>query len=369
MKVGILTSSRADFGIYLPLATQLENDSFFELEIIAFGTHISHAHGYTISEIESYGFKTVHTLDTVPESDSPKGISKSMGNTMTLFSEFWSNHTYNLVFCLGDRYEMFAAVSAATPFNVNIAHLHGGETTLGAIDNAYRHSLSLFSSQIFVSTDAYKKRAEQVVEPHVKVHNVGALSVDNLSKIKFLTKTEIQTRFNINLDKPTILSTFHPETVNLEGNKTYIQELIKAFDVLQSDYQILITLPNTDPMGQMVRDHLLEFGKKNPEVIIVESLGMLGYLSCMKHCAFLVGNTSSGFVEATYFPKYVINLGQRQQGRLETENIKTISIESSEIVKTVKYIEKLPPLDNLNIYGDGFTAEKIINILKTEHEK
>lgn len=369
MKIGVLTSSRADFGIYLPLVSQLEKDSFFNLEIIAFGTHISKKHGYTVDEIEQYNFQTIHKLETIPQSDSSEEISASMGETMVTFSKFWATHSYDLVFCLGDRYEMFAAVSAGTPFNLNIAHLHGGETTLGAIDNAYRHSLSLFSSQIYVSTDAYKKRAEEIVEPHIPVYNVGALSVDNLSKIKYLSKLEIKDRFNIDMNKPTILSTFHPETVNLEGNKHYIQELVKAFDELKSSYQILITLPNTDPMGQMIREHLLAFGEENPEVKVVESLGMLGYLSCMKYCAFLLGNTSSGFVEATYFPKYVVNLGERQRGRLETENIKTVEIQREKIIEKVREIESLPSLSHLNIYGDGKTAEHIINILKTTYEE
>ncbi len=369
MKIAILTSSRADFGIYLPLATQLENDPFFNLEIIAFGTHLSHNHGYTISEIEKYGFNTIHQIKTIPQSDSPESISQSMGKTMVEFAQFWANNTYDLIFCLGDRYEMFAAVSAGTPFNLNIAHLHGGETTLGAIDNAYRHSLSLFASKLFVSTEAYKARAKQIVETHVQVYNVGALSIDNLSTINYLSKDEINNRFNIDLNRPTILSTFHPETVNLKGNKTYIRELIEAFKQLQSKYQILITLPNTDPMGQMIRTHLLDYGKQNPEVIIVESLGMLGYLSTMKHCAFLLGNTSSGFVEATYFPKYVVNLGNRQQGRLETENIKTVPIKISKILEMVEAIEQSGPLKNLNVYGDGNTAETIINILKEDYEK
>lgn len=367
MKIGVLTSSRADFGIYLPLVNQLEKDVFFNLEIIAFGTHLSKKHGYTLTEIERYKFQTIHSIETLPQSDSAEGISESIGKTIVAFSEFWASHQYDLIFCLGDRYEMFAAVSAGTPFNLNFAHLHGGETTLGAIDNAYRHSLSLFSSQIFVSTADYLERAKQIVEPHIPVHNVGALSIDNLSKISYLSKADFKLKFNIDLNQPTILSTFHPETVNLEGNKQYIQELILAYEQLKETYQILITLPNTDPMGQLIRTHLLDFGKRNPEVKIVESLGMLGYLSCMKHCAFLLGNTSSGFVEATYFPKYVINLGERQRGRLETENIKTVEIKCDRILEKVAEIESLEPLNHLNIYGDGFTAEKIITILKTTY--
>jgi GDP/UDP-N,N'-diacetylbacillosamine 2-epimerase (hydrolysing) len=365
MKVGILTSSRADFGIYLPLLKKIEADAYFELEIIAFGTHTSKKHGKTLTEIESYNFKTIHQLQTVPQSDSPKYITKSMGQTLSVFADFWSTHQYDLVFALGDRYEMFSAVSAGSLFNINFAHLHAGETTLGAVDNAYRHSISLFSKYLFVSTENYKKRAEQIVEDSVKVFNVGALSVDNLKHIHFLSKPEFETKFNINLNQPTILSTFHPETVSFEKNKIYIKELLNSFDSLKKDYQIIITLPNTDTMGQMIRDEIITYGKVNPEIKIVESFGMVGYLSCMKHCSFLLGNTSSGFVEATFFPKYVINLGDRQKGRIETNNILTTPVTKNDILNAVHKIETAEPLTNLNVYGEGNTADRIITILKS----
>jgi GDP/UDP-N,N'-diacetylbacillosamine 2-epimerase (hydrolysing) len=365
MKVGILTSSRADFGIYLPLLKKLDADTYFNLEIIAFGTHTSKKHGKTLSEIESYNFKTIHQLQTVPQSDSPKDITKSMGHTFTVFADFWAKHQYDIVFALGDRYEMFSAVSAGSLFNVNFAHLHAGETTLGAVDNAYRHSISLFSKHLFVSTNEYKKRAEQIVEDSVNVYNVGALSVDNLKHINFLSKSDFENKFNINLNKPSILSTFHPETVSFEKNKVYIKELLNSFDSLKNNYQIIITLPNTDTMGQMIRNEIIAYGKTNPEIKIIESFGMVGYLSCMKHCSFLLGNTSSGFVEATFFPKYVINLGDRQKGRIETKNIITTAINKKDILKTVHKIETAKPLPNLNVYGEGNTADQIITILKS----
>lgn len=365
MKIGILTSSRADFGIYLPLLKKLETDPFFDLEIISFGTHTSEKHGHTISEIESYNFKTIHQLQTVPQSDSPKDITKSMGQTFKVFADFWANHTFDIIFALGDRYEMFSAVAAGSLFNVNFAHLHAGETTLGAVDNAYRHSISLFSNLLFVSTDTYKQRAEQIVEKTVKVHNVGALSVENLKHIDFLSVDEFKSKFNIDLNQPTILSTFHPETVSFEKNETYIKELLSSFADLKKHYQIIITLPNTDTMGQLIRDEITQFGKQYSNIKIIESFGMFGYLSCMKHCSFLLGNTSSGFVEATFFPKYVINLGDRQKGRIETKNIITTPITKIDILNAVKTIENSKPLTNLNVYGDGNTADKIITILKS----
>ena len=364
MKIGVLTSSRADFGIYLPLLKAMQKDSYFELEIIVFGTHLSKRHDFTITEIEKYNFTKIHQLKTIPSSDSAEDISKSIGETTAKFASFWNNNKFDLVICLGDRYEMFAAVSAGTPFNVKFAHIHAGETTLGAIDNAYRHSISLFSKYLFVSTNEYKKRAESIVEKNVKVFNVGALSIDNLSSIDYLSIPDFKEKFDIDLSKPTILSTFHPETVSFEKNEVYIKELLSSFEVLKKNYQIVITMPNTDTMGQMIRDEILENQKNNQEIKVIESFGMIGYLSCMKHCSFLLGNTSSGFVEAAFFPKFVINLGDRQKGRIETKNILTTAITKKEILKVVQQIEKKTVPAKENIYGNGTTATQIIEILK-----
>lgn len=366
MKIGVLTSSRADFGIYKPLLDKIENDDFFKLEIIAFGTHLSKRHGFTISEIKESNYSIIHELETVPVSDNPEDIAKSIGETINSFSFFWKNNEFDIVLCLGDRYEMFAAVSAASPFNIKFAHIHAGETTLGAIDNAYRHAISLFSKILFVTTETYKKRAFEIVGECAEIFNVGALSIDNLCKINFLTKEEFHKKFKIDLNQPTILSTFHPETISYEKNLFYVDELIASFEVLKEDYQIIITLPNADTMGQKVRDKLIAFGNNNQKVKIIESFGMIGYLSCMKYCNFLLGNTSSGFVEASFFPKYVINIGDRQKGRLLTPNIFSVAITKIEILKAVAKIESLHQLPDQKIYGEGNTADKMIRILKNE---
>lgn len=364
MKIGLLTSSRADFGIYYPLVKELIEDSFFDLEIIAFGTHLSEKYGYTVNEIEKQGFKVKHKIETLPQGDSAYAISSSMGETMQKFSTFWDCETFDLVLALGDRYEMFAAVSAASPFNIDIAHIHAGETTLGAIDNAYRHSISLMSKYLFVSTDTYRQRAIEINQDAECVNNVGALSIDNLKKQRLFSLKEFKDEFNIDLNKPSILSTFHPETMSLAANEHYIHELIESFRVLQTRYQIIITMPNSDTMGLMIRKELEAFGRNNPKVKMVESFGMKGYLSCMKHCSFLLGNTSSGFVEAAYFPKWVINLGDRQKGRIITDNILNSMVTRQDILKKVDFIERTSIPQNVNIYGEGNAAQKMVTQLK-----
>ena len=367
MKVGVLTSSRADFGIYLPLLKLLKEDSFFNLEIIAFGTHLSQKHGYTISEINNYGFTKITEIDTLPASDSAENISKSIGQTIKVFSSFWENNKFDLVICLGDRFEMFAAVSSGTPFNIKFAHIHAGETTLGAIDNGYRHSISLFSDILFVSTNEYQKRADNLVDGSANVYNVGALSIDNLYDTALYSKKEFLKEFNIDLTKPTILSTFHPETVNFQKNAIYIDELLSTFDVLLDSYQIVITLPNIDTMGELIRDKIHAYKKINNRLIVIESFGMKGYLSCMKHCSLLLGNSSSGFVEASFFSKPVINLGERQRGRIITNNIFNTKIIKSEIIETIRAIESLGKLEKNVIYGDGKSAHRIKKIIKDSY--
>ncbi len=365
MKIGILTSSRADFGIYTPLINELYADKFFNVEIIAFGTHLSKKFGETYKQIEKSGFFVNHKIETLPKGDKPEDIAESIGDTIIKFSSFWKQNNYDLVFALGDRYEMFAAVAASSPFLTKIAHIHGGETTLGAIDNAYRHSISLFSKIHFTSTEQYKNRVIEIVKTNNNVFNVGALSIDNLTKTKFYSKKEFKDIFNIDLTIPTILLTFHPETVSFNNNKKYIAELISALDVVDN-YQVVITMPNADTMGLYIRNELNKFISKKNNIIGVESFGIKGYLSAMKHCSFMLGNTSSGFVEAAFFPKYVINLGNRQKGRIITDNIINCKIKKENILNAISKVETLPKLKNVNIYGNGDTAKKIVKIVKTK---
>lgn len=363
MKIGVLTSSRADFGIYYPLVNKFWEDPRIEVEIIAFGTHLKEDYGNTYKEIENAGFLVKHKIETSTLNSGPKDISNTIGSAIIKFSEFWSNNKFDIVFALGDRYEMFAAVTAASPFNIDIAHIHAGETTLGAIDNAYRHSISLMSKYLFVSTEEYKQRANEVTQLETKIFNVGALSIDNLIRQEFYSPKEFKKEFNIDIEKPSILSTFHPETVSYKQNEGYIEELISAFRILSNKYQLIITMPNSDTMGDMVRSALVNYQKENKQVKLVESFGMKGYLSCIKYCNMLLGNSSSGFVEAAFFPKWVINLGERQSGRTLTENIISVNIKIDEIIKAVDRAERGNLPEDCNIYGDGNTAHKIHDII------
>lgn len=368
MKIGLLTSSRADYSIYLPLLNLLKEDSFFDLSIIAFGTHLSEFHGNTVDAILQDGFEVPIRIHTLPEDDSPAAISQAIGQTVVDFSSIWESHKFDLVFCLGDRYEMFGACVSSIPFNVKLAHIHGGEKTLGAFDDSFRHAITHMSSIHFASSEQYRQRIIRLKESDVGVYNVGALSIDNLRQLTLLSLEEFKARFNIDLSIPTILITFHPETVSFAKNEMYIHELIGALKEIKG-YQFVITMPNSDTMGNMIRGRLKSFIAECPTAIGVESFGTIGYLSCMKHCAFMLGNTSSGFIEASFFRKYVINLGDRQNGRIITPNINVCQIDKRVILKAVEDYLTYEPTSFIEIYGNGNAAENIIQILKNTHDQ
>jgi GDP/UDP-N,N'-diacetylbacillosamine 2-epimerase (hydrolysing) len=364
MKVAVLTSSRADYGIYFPLLRELKNDIFFELELVVFGTHLSENFGLTIEQIISDGFEVFAKIETVPSGNLPIDISSEIGNTIVKFANFWASNSYDLVFCLGDRYEMFAACAASVPFNVRLAHIHGGEKTTGAIDDCFRHSITHMASIHFAASSIYRDRVINLKESKNNVYNVGSLSIDNLKNLKLLSLSEFYSKFNIDLSIKSILITFHPETVSYEKNIVYIQNLIDALYQING-YQFIITMPNADTMGLVIREKLSQFINNSPYAIGIESFGTIAYLSCMKYCSFLLGNTSSGFIEASYFPKPVINLGKRQNGRIVTPNIINCEIEKENILDVVKQIELSEKSSKIDIYGDGNTAKSIVSILKS----
>ncbi len=366
MRLTLLTSSRADYGIYLPLLRQLQKDPFFEIAIIAFGTHLSSVHGYTLNQILADGFTVAHTIESLVLDDSPEAIATSMGLTTLKFAKLWAGlqDKTDLVVCLGDRFEMFAAVSASIPFNIRIAHFYGGETTLGAIDNKFRHAITQMAKYHFTATTQYADKVAQMTGSPQHIYTVGSLSLDSLQTMILLNADEFLHRYGIDMRIPTVLVTFHPETVSATQNEVYTDELINALSSI--DQQIVITMPNADTMGNMVRNQLSAFAQQHPKrVYIVENFGTLGYFSCMELCSFLLGNTSSGIIEAASFGKYVINIGNRQQGRACSDNVLQVPIIASEILTAMAHISELPPFKGENIYRQTNVSEKVAGILKT----
>ena len=330
--------------------------------------HIYHfLTGHTIDNIIGDGFVVDHTVDHILRDDSPAGISLSMGTASLKFSEIWKQEkeNYDMVFCLGDRYEMFAAVGAATPFNMRFAHIHGGETTLGAIDNKFRHCLSIFSILHFTSTEKYAERVAEITGNNVGIYTVGALSLDNLQDVQLLSKEQFREKYKIDLNHPTILVTFHPETVTPEKNENQAKELVKAL-ITFNGYQIIITMPNADTMSNAMRNVYEQFARSQPKVFLIENFGTPGYFSCMKLCEFVLGNSSSGIIEAASFRKYTVDVGDRQKGRMRSGNIIHSNADSASVVAACKEALNAGSYNGDNIYFRNGAANKIINVLKNE---
>ena len=367
MNIAILTSSRADYGIYLPLLQKLKKDSFFNLEIIAFGTHLSKKHGFTLSDIVNDGYDTIHEITSLVEEDSEKGIAISYGNTVLSFADFWAVHKFDLVFCLGDRFEMSAAVQASIPFGVKLVHLHGGETTLGAIDNIYRHQISLASQIHFVASDTFLSKLREISGNSKKIYNVGALSLDGIKKIDLPDWSDVRKLFDIP-NKEFILITFHPETINPNQNKIYIKTISEVLNKLCEKYHLIITMSNADTMGSLYRKSSKELIIKNPNnITLIENFGKYNYFAAMKASKILLGNTSSAILEAASFGKYAINVGNRQLGRLRSNNVLDVPYNKILIINAVNEIINQGLYAGINKYYKANTALNIIKII-TENE-
>ena len=364
MKIGVLTSSRADFGIYLPLLQKMKNDSFFEIDIIAFGTHLSKMHGFTISEIVENNFKNIHKLSTLLTNDYVDSIVTSYGLTIIKFSHFWQLYKFDLVLCLGDRFEMSAAVQAGIPFGVKFAHIHGGETTIGAIDNIYRHQISLASKIHFTSNDLYSKRVSQLINSNKNIINVGSLSLNDIETFEPIKKEIFYDILNITKEDFALIN-IHPETINIESNKQYAFEIYKALRKLLSNIYLVITMPNADTLGSVFRDVIKQLHKEFPNnIIIIENFGKINYFNAMYYSKILIGNTSSGIIEAASFGKYVVNIGDRQKGRVKSENIFETPFAESDIINSVNQALIRGKYLGTNIYYKSGTVDLIINYLK-----
>lgn len=371
-KICFITGTRAEYGLLKPLIDEFIYDENFKVQIIATGMHLSPEFGLTYKEIEKDGFFIDEKIEILLSSDSRVGVSKAMGLALISFSETFERLMPDLLIGLGDRFELFAAVSAANVANIPVAHLHGGELTFGAFDEAFRHSITKMSHLHLTSTEIYRKRVIQLGENPKTVFNVGALGIDNFKNIKFLSKKELEKELDIKLDKPTFLVTFHPETRSTNNN-TEFYELLKAFDTLEN-IQIVFTLPNADSGGRKLIEETLKYVSKNTQrVFAFTNLGQLRYLSLMKYVNGVIGNSSSGIVETPSFKIGTINIGNRQKGRISAESIVNVQPRQKEIIKGINLILskefKLKTSKVKNPYGDGKTSQRIKKIIMKSNFK
>ena len=365
-KIGVLTSSRADYGIYLPLLDKLKVDQRFQLEIIAFGMHVQKSQGNTLNQIIKDGFMVIHKVGEMPESDNVVDISKGYGNMIVSFADFWSENKYDLVLALGDRWEMSAAVQASIPFEVKIGHLHGGETTLGATDNIYRHQITLASTYHFTAAAVFSERVSSILASDRNVHTVGSISLEDIDKLQLPNWYSVKEKFDIPFDD-FILVTFHPESVGASRNEHYAGIISNVLKTLVKEHNILITKANSDAMGSLFNDNFQQLQEKYPRKIkLVSALGKLNYFKAMDTCDFMLGNTSSGIIEAASFGKYVVNVGDRQKGRLRNENVQDVQFDREEILMAIKSVAKRNQFIFQNKYVMLRTTDTIINAISQD---
>ena len=366
MRIGVLTSSRADFGIYLPLLDKLKFDRRFQLEIIAFGMHLQRSQGNTLNQITKEGFEVIHKVGEMPESDGVIDISKGYGNMIVSFAEFWSKNKYDVVLALGDRWEMSAAIQASIPFEVKIGHIHGGETTLGATDNIYRHQITLASTYHFTAAEVFSERVTSILGSDKNVHSVGSISLEDINQLQLPCWDSVKEKFDIPFDD-FVLVTFHPESVGASMNKHYASVVSDVLEILVKEHNFLVTKANSDAMGSLLNDSFQQLQEEYPEKIkLVSALGKLNYFKAMEKCNFMLGNTSSGIIEAASFGKYVVNVGDRQKGRLRNENVYDVQFDSEEILVAIKSVAKRNQFIFENKYVRLNTTDTIINVISQD---
>lgn len=360
-KIGVLTSSRADYGIYKNLLRLLFEEKSIELSIIVFGMHLQKQYGETIKEIISDNyFDNIFKVDGMPFGDSKLDISNGYGGLIKSFSKFWNINTFDLVFTLGDRFEMSAAVQAGLPYELKLAHIHGGEISLGSIDNIYRDQISVASKLHFTSTLEASKRLKKLLIKSNYVYNVGSLSLDKLDINKLHSWTSICKKLNIP-DLPFVLVTFHPETVGTDKNKSYIKIIYKTLTELSKSVHLIITQSNADSLGKLYRNMNSMLKKENPNNIsLIDSFGKTNYFSAIKNSKFLLGNSSSGIIEAASFKKHVLNIGKRQDGRIRSENVVDSNFNKAEILKKSKILLKKSDFSGKNKYSQKNTSNSIL---------
>lgn len=369
-KILVFSSTRADFGIYLPLLKKLQNHSEFELAILATGSHLIAEAGATVREIRSYHFNEVIEIPFKGKTDSPMAITQVMGWGLIEYSQFLVTTPFDLAFVLGDRFETLAFALSCYNLRIPLAHLHGGELTFGALDEGYRHSITKLSHLHFTATALAKKRVEQLGEQPNRVFHVGALAIDNIKELPLLNRTDLEQQLNHKFNKINLVMTYHPETLGSDqlSPMQQIKNIFKALAVFEeknkNQVSVFITEPNVDPGHQFILNEIRDFTKNHSWAKSYTSLGVLKYLSLVKSCHMVLGNSSSGIIEAPSLKTVTINIGDRQQGRERATSVIDCKCTEPEILNALTTaLQKTISATFNNPYGDGQTADQIVKIL------
>ena len=369
-KVAVFSTTRAEFGIFTSLIRGIEESPDLECLLFIGGAHLAEEMGKTINEIQDSGFRITATFDYLLNTSDDGGLARSLGIATIELSRIFEDFAFDFVVILGDRYELLAIVSNAILFKKPIVHLHGGEKTEGHIDEQIRHMITKAAHIHFVICDEYADNIRNMGESEWRIYNTGALTIDNIQTVRKIDKNELFARLDLDPGKETILLSYHPTT--LEFNYTHREQIENVFRSLENfNFQIVITAPNADMDRDVIHEFLQDKALNNPDYKYINSLGYLNYFNLLPHCKFVIGNSSSGIIEAPYFKIPTVNIGIRQNGRIAHESIiytecaaesitagidKASGSEIKEILKGMEYK-----------FGDGKAAQKMVEVLeKTE---
>lgn len=366
-KICVITGSRAEYGLLRWVMKGIKDDPVLKLQVIVTGMHLSREFGLTYREIEKDGFHIDGKVKMLTSSDTPVGIAKSMGKGLIGFADALNELKPDLIVVLGDRFEIFSAVAAALVARIPVAHLHGGELTEGAFDEAIRHSITKMSHLHFVATEEYRRRVIQLGEQPQRVFTVGGLGIDNILRLKLINRKELEAVLNFKLGKKNLLITFHPVTLENDAGVKQMGELLKALRKIKKT-QLIFTLPNADTNSRKLIKMVKQFVAQNPNARAYSSLGQLRYLSCIAQVDGVVGNSSSGLAEVPSFRKGTINIGDRQQGRLQATSVINCQATRQSIGIAIRRLYSRDFQARLsqvrNPYGTGGASDKVVKSLK-----
>lgn len=367
-RICVVTGTRAEYGLLRWVMNGIRESPGLELQLIVTGMHLSPEFGLTYREIEADGYRIDRKVEMLLSSDTPVGISKSMGLAMCGFADALADLRPDLLLVLGDRYEVLSAVSAAMVACVPVAHLHGGEATEGLIDESIRHALTKMSHLHFVAAEEYRRRVIQLGEAPERVFLVGGLGVDNIDRLPQLSRAELESELDFRLGSRNLLVTFHPVTLEENSAERQMTELLAALEELK-DTHLIFTMPNADTDGRLLFRMIEEFVGRHPATSrAYTSLGQVRYLSCMRHVDGVVGNSSSGLAEAPSFMIGTINVGDRQRGRLKAASVIDCEPERASIQFALEKLFSQPFQAGLtavlNPYGNGGASEAVVQTLE-----
>lgn len=370
-RIAVFTGSRAEYGLLYWIIKRIHERDTSELQLLVGGMHLSPEFGMTVSQIENDGFPITDRLEFLLSSDSAVGIAKSMGLALIAAAESFSRNKPDLVVLLGDRFETMTVAQAAMVARIPIAHIHGGEATEGLIDEAVRHSITKMAHLHFTATETYRDRVIQLGERPEQVFNFGAPGIDSITRLNLLPRTALSEAVNFNINGKYFLVTYHPVTLEPDGAINSLESLLEALDKFPK-HQIIITYPNADTHGRRLLKVLDDYQVKNSSrVKLSSSLGQLRYLSLMKYCDAVIGNSSSGLIEAPSFKVPTVNIGNRQQGRVCGDTVINTDEEYESIYLAIS--RALNPefrdicAGSINPYGLGKASDRIVDVIERTH--